>query len=81
MLKVRRNLIFLAVFAVAVIWGFIGESSALESSDQATNEFLVKEMARVIKVPEPVRKPETSIHSSDDSREHPHLPGPLSSAT
>jgi len=68
MLKARRNLIFLAVFAVAVIWGFIGESSALESSDQATNEFLVKEMARVIKVLEPVRKPETSIHSSDDSR-------------
>jgi len=68
MLKARRNLIFLAVFAVAVIWGFIGESSALESSDQATNEFLVKEMARVIKVLEPVRKPETSIHASDDSR-------------
>lgn len=67
MLKARRNLIFLAVFAAAVIWGFIGESSALESSDQATNEFLVKEMARVIKVLEPVRKPDSDKPASDNS--------------
>ncbi len=67
MLKARRNLIFLAVFAVAVIWGFIGESSALESSDQATNEFLVKEMARVIKVLEPVRKPDSNRPSESNS--------------
>jgi len=67
MLKARRNLIFIAVFAVAVIWGFIGESSALESSDQATNEFLVREMARVIKVLEPVRKPDSNKPASENT--------------
>ncbi len=78
MLKARRNLIFIAVFAVAVIWGFIGESSALESSDQATNEFLVKEMARVIKVLEPVRKPDSNRLSSEVNSEIPEFARPVS---
>ncbi len=77
MLRARRNLIFLAVFAVAVIWGFIGESSALESSDQATNEFLVKEMARVIKVLEPVRKPESNKPVPDNGSGIPAFARPV----
>lgn len=60
----KRYFIVLTLFTVAVLLGFIGESAILESSESATHEMIAKEMARVIKVLEPVRR-----HSSLDGRQ------------
>lgn len=56
----RKNLlIIMAAFAVAILSGFISASTSEKRLEGASNAFLAKELARVIKALDSVRKPVT----------------------
>lgn len=49
----------MAVFVAAIFSGYLGEMGVLQTSAEATLEDLTREMARVIKILEPVMQPES----------------------
>lgn len=52
----RQVITFMAVFVAAIIFGYLGESHAVQTSDLVSRQFLLKEMTRIVERLSPVLK-------------------------